>query len=243
MLNLGDTSCTSLLRLLGVVTVAMLCWPASLAAAQQSGEEIDAGQFEIRIDGRRVGTEVFAVRRVDSKIRAVGRLQVEQPGGPIWPFEVRLQTNARFEPEIYELRFLAGPTHSVGGRRTENGILIRTATDEGERFKEYGTGPGTLILERGAAHHFVLLFEHLGTGGVDGRSVQIIVPSRNEVANATIRRKGQTRLSVGGADIATTLYEVSLGGRQWDVWLDSGGRIVRIEMSAEAWQATRTDGE
>lgn len=248
VVNRGGASRPSRLPLVALAIVASIGSPGRLAAVQQPGEagrELDAGRFEIVVGGRRVGTEVFAVRQVGSKIRAVGRLQVEVSEAPWWPYEVRLQTNKRYEPEIYELRFLDGPTQSVAGRRTENGILIRTATDEGERFKEYGTGPGTLILERGAPHHLVLLFRHLGesSSGIDGASLAVIVPRMNSVATATIRKTGQASLTIAGVDVATTKYQVSLDGRRMDVWVDSSDTVVRIEIPEEGWQATRTDGE
>ena len=142
-----------LLRLIAVAAMTLMV-DSSPAPAQQAGtgatEELDAGRFEILVDGRPVGTEVFAIRRVGTKVRSVGRLQVENGEEAWWPFEVRMQTNADLEPEIYELKFMAGPIQTVVGRRTENGLLIHTATDEGERYKEFGTEAGTIILEHGA---------------------------------------------------------------------------------------------
>ena len=153
-----------LLRLIAVAAMTLMV-DSSPAPAQQAGagatEELDAGRFEIRVDGRPVGTEVFAIRRVGTKVRSVGRLQVENGEEAWWPFEVRLQTNTDLEPEISELKFMAGPIQTVVGRRTENGLLIHTATDEGERYKEFGTEAGTIILEHGTAHHFVLMFRRL----------------------------------------------------------------------------------
>lgn len=220
---------------------------AGSAAAQQgapAGEELDAGRFAIRVGDRAAGTEVFAIRRVGTKVRAVGRMQVENGGGALWPFEVRMQTNADFEPEIYELRFMEGPTQTVVGRRTETGLLIHSATDAGERFKEFATEPGTLIVEQGTAHHYVLMFERLSRGGaVPGGNVPVLVPSRNMEANARISRIDVTTRSVSGRDVRVARYDVQLDGQQAEVWVDPGGRVLRISMPDSGWMATRTEGE
>lgn len=240
---------TLLLPLIVVTGLASIIRPSPLAAVQEAaagpGEELDAGRFEILVDGRPVGTEVFAIRRVGTKVRVVGRLQLENGEDPWWPFEVRMQTNANLEPEIYELRFLAGPTQTVNGRRTENGFLIHTATDAGERFKEFGTEPGTLILEHAAAHHFVLLFRRLAADGTGAQSgtVPIIVPSRNTAAKADVRRIDETTQTVGDREVEVTRYQVQLDGRQAEVWVDAGGQVLRVSMADMGWQATRTEGE
>jgi hypothetical protein len=229
--------------------LALVADPSPLAATQQAGaaagEELDAGRFEILVNGRRVGTEVFAIRKIGSKVRAVGRLQLENGEDPWWPFEVRMQTNANFEPEIYDLRFLAGPTQTVMGRRTENGLLIHTATDAGERFKEFGTASGTLILEHGAAHHFVLMFRRLAADGASARggTVPIIVPSMNTAATARVSRIDEATRTIAGREVAVTRYDVQLDGRQAEVWVGSGGRVLRVSMPDTGWLATRTEGE
>ncbi len=229
--------------------LTLIADPSPLAATQQAGaaadEEIDAGRFEIVVNGRRVGTEVFAIRKVGTKVRAVGRLQLEKGEDPWWPFEVRMQTNADLEPEIYDLRYLAGPTQTVIGRRTENGLMIHTATGAGERFKEFGTESGTIILEHGAAHHFVLLFQRLSPNGssAQGGTVPIIVPSRNAAAKARVRRIGDATQTIAGREVAVTRYEVQLDGRKAEVWVGPGGRVLRVSLPDTGWLATRTEGE
>ena len=237
-----------LLRL-AAVGLALGAVPSPLIAVQQAdsgaGAELDAGRFQIVVDGAPIGMEVFAIRRVGTKVRAVGRFQVEDGKDPWWPYEVRMQTNADLEPEIYELRYLAGPSQTVVGRRTESGLMIHTATDAGERFKEFGTGSGTLILERGAAHHFVLLILRLasGGGGVQGGTVPVIVPSENRATTARVRRLGDATRTIGGRQVAVTRYEVQLDSGVAEVWVDSGGRVLRVAMPDNGWQATRTEGE
>jgi len=229
--------------------LALSADPSPLAATQQAGagpgEELDAGRFEIMVSGRPIGTEVFAIRKVGTKVRAVGRLQVEDGEDPWWPFEVRMQTDANFEPEIYDLRFLAGPIQTVMGRRTENGLLIHTATEAGERFKEYGTASGTLILEHGAAHHFVLMFRRLPTdaAGALGGTLPIIVPSTNTTGTARVGRIDEVTRTIAGQDVRVTRYEVQLDDRQAEVWIGPGGRVLRVSIPDTGWQATRTEGE
>lgn len=236
------------LPLMAMAGLTLLADPTALAAAQQTGaagEELDAGRFEILVGDRGVGTEVFAIRKVGTKVRAVGRLQVENGEDSWWPFEVRLQTNANFEPEIYELRFLAGPTQTVVGRRTEHGLMIHTATDAGERFKEFGTEPGTLILEHGTAHHYVLLFERLTTdaAGALAGTLPIIVPSTNTAATVRVGRIDEVTRSLAGRDVRVTRYDVQLDGKQVEVWVGPGGRILRVSIPATGWMATRTEGD
>ncbi len=234
-------------RARSIALLALLSSAGAVAAQQPAAadEELDQGRFEVWMGGQRIGTEVFAIRRVGSKIRAVGRLQLEPGVESVWPYEVRLQTNTRFEPEIYELQFMGGPVRNVVGRRTENGLLVHTATETGDRFKEFATAAGTVILETGSAHHFYILFRRLGADGAPtGRhAVPVLVPTANRAAQAGVVRAGPTKLNIGGRSYDVTRYDVSVGEVTHEVFIDSEGRVLKVAAPESGWQAIRAQGD
>lgn len=197
-------------------------------AAAQAVQELDSGTFEIRTDGRVVGTESFAIRREGSAVRAVGRIVGEGDGGSVpRTLEVKLQTNAAFRPNAYALRGQGGAVSGVDATWEGDRLRLHVTSVEGERWKEFLTRGPVAVLERGVAHHYHVLFQHLGTDPAGSR-VTVIVPSRNQQMTATVSGGTGEAVELGGRQTEARRYQVETDGARATVWLDGQGRVLRV---------------
>jgi len=214
------------------------------AATQESVDE-DAGRFEIRVAGQRVGTEVFAIRRQGTGWMAVGRVHLDSLPAGASSFEVGLQTDARLHATRYELRPTGLRIQHIVGVRTGDRIRLSASNASGERVKEFLAEPEPVILERGVAHHYYFLLRRLRSGFTPTAALPLraLVPLRNLSLPLTVRSAGSDTIDVSGSRWPAERYELSVGGEARTVWADTSGRILRVEIPSRQWVATRLPQE
>lgn len=206
-------------------------------------EPLDEGRFEIRVSGRRVGTESFAIRREGNVVKAVGR--VTQEGGaasPLAEVDVRLQTDSGFRPTTYGLRARSGPVDAVDGMWSGDRLRLHLSTGDGERWKEFLTPGPVVILEQGVAHHYYLLFRQLSHGSF-GQGITAIVPSRGTQETARVSGGGEAKVQVGQEERSAVRYEVEMDGSRRIVWIDSQGRVLQVAFPEQDRIAVRLPEE
>lgn len=222
----------TIIRHAGAIAGVLVISGAALASAPrqtsaQSIQELDSGTYEIRVGGRPVATESFAIRREGSAVKAVGRIVAEQEGSAVRGMDTQLQTNAAFRPTAYALRARAGAVTGVDGVWEGERLRLHITSVEGERWKEFLTRGQVAILERGVAHHYYLLFQGLSSDPAGSR-VSVIIPSRHEQVSATISGGAREPVQIGGEPMDARRFEVTLGGDRSTVWLDARGRVVQV---------------
>lgn len=211
-----------------VALLATAAWGAPALA--QPVQELDAGAFEIRADDRVVAVESFAIRREGSAVRAVGRIVPENGASAARTVEVRLQTNAAFRPNAYGLQALGGEVTRVDGTWEGDRLRLHVASTDGERWKEFLTPGSVAVLERGVAHHYYLLFRHLGADPA-GRRVTVIVPSRHEQIGVAVSGGSREPVETSERHVEARRFELD-GPDGWSasVWLDEEGGLVRVAL-------------
>jgi hypothetical protein len=214
-------------------------------ASGQGVQALDEGRYEIRVGGRRVGTESFAIRREGSAVKAVGRITLEGQAASLAEVDVRLQTDSNFRPTSYGLRARSGPVDGVDGVWNGDRLRLHLTTGQGERWKEFLTPGPVAILETGVAHHYFLLFRQLPRGWA-GSSIAVVRPSVNEQATARITGGEEDPVQVGRERRSAVRYEVEVDGLQRTVWLDAEGRVLQVAFPEDDRIAVRlpegTDG-
>lgn len=230
-----------LLRRAALVAVVLGATASGAIPAEgQASEEIASGQFEIRVEDRRVGTETFAVRREDGVVRAAGRIALDGAAAGLTPMDVRMQMNSNFRPNSYALRARQGEVRGVDGVWSGDRLRLHISSDEGERWKEFLTPGPVAILEHGVAHHFYVLFRQLSANPA-GAQVSVIIPSRNRQATARVQGGGSETLRVSGEDRDAVQWVVEVDGTRHLVWLDGEGRVLRVAVPSENRVATLTE--
>ena len=232
-------SWTGVARILALIAAGCLTAVAELdAQAGQAGEELDAGTYEILLNGELVGLERFVVQSDGAAVRAAARVTSSREAAGIVSGEVRLLLNEAYRPDRYELKPSGGSLGSVVGLRRANRLRMQTESEEGERVKEFVAPDGLVILERGFAHHYFLLLG-LVREGAGIQQLSLVVPSEGRQFRATVRDEGEEAVPVNGETVTARRYVVEGGGETHTLWASADGRVLRVEIPTLGWAARR----
>jgi hypothetical protein len=93
-------------------------------------------------------------------------------------------------------------------------------------MREYPSAPATIIVDDDLVH--LAYFAAVGqrTGGV-----HLINPRTGATAAATVGSQGQESIEIGGKPAKAIHYVMNGGPIRRDFWLDSAGRLLRLETS------------
>jgi hypothetical protein len=220
---------------LAVTTAALTALPAAAQTVR-----IDEGTFRIMLGGREVGMETFSIRQngtgADAVIIAQGRVVLEQNGGSEVVANVQL-AGAGLRPVAYDLELRGADARrihgSVSGRRASARIAAASET-----FREYLVTEGAVVLDDGVAHHYYFIAQRAAAGAT---TVPIMVPRESRQIQATIAVSGPESTSAGGTTVQARRITVQPdGGDVRSVWVDSAGRVLRVEIPARNLVAVRT---
>lgn len=224
------------LRILSTATCIVLL--VSNAAAQT---EVDEGSFEILVSGRPVGTEQFSIRQsgagAGSEYVATGTVEVLQPSGRIDLASRLRATGFQADPTTYEVTVRGDAARQIVGSVGNGRFSARIVTPVGEQLREFVASPGATILDEGIAHHYYFLARRTRTG-----SVPVIIPREYRQVMAEVIDRGEERMTIRGTP--ATLYRLELrlpGGEARHVWVDTLGRVIRVEVPAQNYVALRTE--
>lgn len=220
--------------------VALGLASASPLSAQRE-REIDSGRFRILRSGEPVATEVFAIRGEPSAVKSVARLTAGGDSAvlPDRITEARLQTNADYEPVLFEMKLQRGGQLDLVGVRSGDRFRVRTRTSAGERWKEFLVPSGLVVLPEGFAHFHHFLFRQRRDAGGGTTALAPAEGTRRSV------RFGDSRpdtVPVGDERRSATRWSITVGEEQRLVWRDASGRILRVEVPSRGWIARRVPG-
>lgn len=195
------------------------------------GQELDAGQLQVRVEGRRVSLERYRVWQNGSTVNAVASIQRPQ----MEERQVRLQMDPNLVPLRYELR--EGRVPVVSGERFADRVRVHTVSEEGERWKEYPTRGVTAILEPGVAHHYLLVLRVLREA--PGGTTEVLIPSSGRTVTARLVREIAERVPIGDGSVPATRFDIEVEETRHSAWLDSDGRLLRVVDPSSGREAVR----
>ena len=217
---------------------AAALWAAPLAA--QTGGN-DAGTFRVYVEGREVGTEEFTIRTsgsgVGAETVATGKVSLRLPSGSLELTPRLRASGVGADPVAYQVDIGGDAprriTETIGGGR----VSARITSGTGEQLREYVASQGAVVLEENVAHHFYFIAQRTRSG-----RIPVIIPSQNRQVMATVSSRGEERTQVG--DVQATLFRMVVtpaGGQEHHVWVDTLGRVIKVEVPARAYLAVRTE--
>ena len=190
------------------------------------GRVIDEGVFSISRAGAPAATESFKIMRADGDaIVATGQLT-----GGTRKMTSSLTTDSLGTPVKYDLSvYENGALTQHVGALAQGGRLSELSKDGrgNESMTEYPVAPGkSLILEDELLHqtYFVVLGKRSGT-------VQVIEPRGAHRVTLTLAAIGLEPVTIGGRSTTATHYSLGNGLGRRDFWIDSAGRVLRVETS------------
>lgn len=202
-----------------------------LSPAAGTSQELDAGQLQVRVNGRRVGVESYRVWRTGSTVNAVAT--VERAQEETW--QVRLQMDPDLLPMKYELR--EGQVAIVSGERFADRVRFHSVSEEGERWKEYPVRGVRSILETGVAHHYLLLVRTLRDA--PGQRTEILIPTLARAVVARLVGQAAEQVLIGEQSVPATRYDIDIDGAPHSAWLDADDRLLRVVEPQSGREAVR----
>jgi hypothetical protein len=228
-------------RMFKLATVALAIAVAGSAYGQTV--TLDEGSFRISMGGKEVGTETFSIRQngtgESAVIIAVGRTVLDAERGP-QEVNSELQVAGRtLRPAAYEVRVQGSGTERITGRVVGSRFSAQIVSPAGEAMREYLAGDGAVLIDEGVAHHYYFLARRLE--GASAR-IPVIIPRQNRQVSAQVNATGSEKIDVGGQSIeARKLTVTPANGTLRNVWVDSLGRVLRLEIPSIGLNAQRLD--
>jgi hypothetical protein len=215
---------------------AVLTAPGSAQTVQ-----VDEGTFRLLVGGREVGVETFSIRRngdgPDAVIIAQGRVVLNGTAASEVIANVQV-AGAGLRPVAYDLEVRGGDARRIRGSVTGSRAAARTVSAAGESMREYLVSEGAVILDDGVAHHYYFIAQRAAAGAA---STPIMVPRESRQMQASISLAVAESVSAGGTTTqARRLTVQPAGGDARHVWIDSQGRVLRVEIPSRNYTAVRT---
>lgn len=211
------------------------------AAATPAGaqtEVVDEGTFRLSVRGTAVGTETFSIRRSGSgsgaTLVAQGRVVLDT--GEQTRALLQLD-GAPLRPSAYQIEVTGSEKQSIRGQAAGNRFRAQIVSTAGETMREYLASDGAVILDDGVAHQYYFLVPAIG----ERDRIPIIIPRQSRQISATLRDGGSETIQVDGQSVSARRIHVEPAGlAARTVWIDSEGRVLRLQIPDDGFLAERT---
>jgi hypothetical protein len=141
------------------------------------------------------------------------------------------------DPVTYEVTVAGDAARRIIGTVGSGRFSAKIVTPAGEQLREFVASAGATVLDEGVAHHYYFLARRTR----DGR-VPILIPRENRQVMAQVTDRGEEQMNVRGTTV--TLYHLVVqpdGGEARHVWVDTLGRVIRVEIPDRNYVALRTE--
>jgi hypothetical protein len=224
-----------------VWVVAGVCALVAASPLPAQTVRIDDGTFRLLVGGREVGVETFNIRQngvgADAVIIAQGRVALQADGASEVIANVQL-AGAGLRPVAYDLELRGADARRIRGSVTGSRAAARTTSPSGETLREYLVTQGAVVVDEGVAHHYHFLAMRAIAGAA---TTPILIPRESRQVAATLRLGGEESVSTAGTTVRGRRLDIEpAGGDVRTVWIDSEGRVLRVEVPARNYVAVRT---
>lgn len=207
---------------------------SSTSQAQGGGRLVDEGTFTVTKPGAPSVAESFRITRSDN----AGYQATAQASAGNRKITSRLIADTTGLPTDYGLIVLEGRDTLFKVRVAgSGGRLSATSSNRrgDESMREYPSAPATIIVDDDLVHLAFFAMPAIRRG-----SIHLINPRTGAMTTATVGSQGLEPVDVGGKSTTATHYVMNSGPVRRDFWLDSHGRLLRLETSA-GLKATREE--
>ena len=218
-----------------VVAALILAMPAAPLDAQVT--VVDEGTFTLLSRGVRAGREDFSIRRTTGGgILAQGNLLRGDSRATI-----ALSTDSLGGPERFRMETLRSGRREeeISGERRGSiwsGFAVRAA---GERGSEFRIPTGAIAGDESTVHHLWFLLRF-----ASGRTAPRLQPRGMTLDTVLVEAAGLDRVTIGQDEFDARKFIVrSADGRGAirEVWTDAEGRLLRLRIAAEEFEAVRDE--
>ena len=203
---------------------------------------VDENAFRIYLNGESVGREEFSIRQTGPRAQQRhilrGTVEVELPQGVVTLSPAMDVSGNPISVTDYQIKVSGAESTDIFIRVSGNRFLARSVSGEGEQLREFRAGPGSVLLDEGIVHHHFLLSPFLDSEGAV--SLTVFIPRAEAQQRMTLSLVGEEEIRVGGVLVpGVRRFHLEGGDRSRDIWFDSQGRILRLEIPAQDLIAER----
>jgi hypothetical protein len=223
-----------------VLLAGLIC---ALAAPNAIGQQvvIDEGRFRLSINGREVGTETFAIRQTgtgdNAVITATGQITLDTARAAQELTSQLRVTGASWRPATYQVAVTGANKEQIQGHVVGGRFSATILSPAGEEMREYTASDGAVVADEGVAHHYFFVARRVSD---EGGQVPVLIPRRNQQLMARVSNRGNESVTVGSGNLPARRLLVTIpGGGERHVWVDTQGRVLRLEIPARSFVAAR----
>jgi hypothetical protein len=220
--------------------ISLLALTACLAVtARAQVISLDEGSFTVTRAGDRIGREDFSIR---SSPGAAGPVLVAHAIVTMGTRRVEPSLNADTSGGVFkyqtEVREDGRAIVTYSGELARDHYRARSSRPDGESSREFRLPAGTVAADDDVVHQLWFIARR-----GPGAAVHVLAPLRNAVETVRVELVGGERLSIGSREFdARRLRLRTLGsGATRDVWVDSAGRLLKVEIPASRIVAVRDE--
>jgi hypothetical protein len=217
--------------------------PASTATAQPASGFDDHGTFILFVVGHKIGSEQFQIRPSQSDVRAsaVVQLALNQEGKTL-KFRTfpNLVLDSRLDPLTYawEQKGAESSSIHIDFRRHPAQVHYR-AVNGHKDYREFYLQPGVVILDDNVVDQYELLAWRYFMDGGKTQVFSAFIPQEGMPGRVQVRRLADGTIDAAGQHTLCRHLVVTTTQAQIDLWLDSAGRLLRMDKPSSQFTAIR----
>lgn len=220
-----------------MLVFALLMAPMSLLG---QGVVIDQGTFAITVSGQQVGQEEFVIRQAglgrEDAIFANGVITLRTDGRQQEVRPLLRATPPAGTAESYQVRVTGPGALELRLNRSDRRYVATIRSEIGAEDREFQARPETRILEQFVAHHYYFLRDLR-----EGRAANALEPTTRREFNLTAGARVEEEITIGRNSVPARRVEFSAADDIRVIWYDRQGRVLRVEIPAIGYSASRTD--
>jgi hypothetical protein len=197
---------------------------------------IDEASFRLLRNGTAVGQEQITIHRLGlgAEARIIGQSEIRfEDGSQARP---RLEAGTDLRAKTYQNEFTGAEEGEVVVSRVGRRFVARSRSAAGEAQREFPASEGTVILEP----EVVLLYYFLQPwAATDGSEITSLDPRASERRTVTLSVLGSEEVRVGRNPVPARHLRLEGADARWEVWMDEGGRVLRVAVPASGFVAER----
>ena len=203
---------------------------------------VDEAAFRIYLNGQVVGREEFSIRQIgpvaEQRTILRGTVGLTLPGGAVNLAPAMDVQGGTLAVSDYQIKVSGAESTDIFVTVSGNRYLARIVSASGEQLREFRAGSGSILLDDWVVHHHHLLTPFLEGGSPV--SLTVLSPRAVRQQRMTLSLVGQEEIRVAGVLVPDARrFHLEGGDGSRDIWFDSQGRILRVEIPSQGYVAER----
>lgn len=215
----------------------------STAAAQPPASFADHGTFILFLEGHKIGTERFQVRSLNADIRASATVEFAvQSDGKTLKFKTfpNLLLDSRLDPVSYDWEQKGAESSRIDIDFRHHPAQVRFRTVRGRKdYREFYLHPDVVILDDNIVDQYELLAWRYFMAGGGNQAFAAFIPQEGIPGRVEVSRLADTKIEAAGRKRACRHLLVTTNQARINLWVDSAGRLLRMEKSSSHFAAVR----